>query len=357
MARFHVLNVIDPCSFCNLLLSFINHYYPFYTKVSGFNGLNSFREPDPKTKGLGTPFVILYIKADLSDDPGLGDVQLCFLLTGGCLNLSCRLRKGILSMNSLKLFFILILFAAFQAKAISLEAGPGWSESDRGFQYTRDLLVEHLNSTHFPEFLNRTGLKTIVLHPPPLLLNGKAVGGYAGHDKIDLLGITAASLRDCSVLAEGSADRLNCNLSSGSGEYSKVSFLSRFNHELFHIIDSNLPGMHNSIESQWNQINPPGFGYLSNSLAVAVTTPSLDLHEHLRVYSPNFISEYSSHTIAEDKAEIFAWAVTRPSDFFSTIAYANPAIAEKYALIRQMLDRLTHNNPAILPLPLQGQGE
>ena len=263
-------------------------------------------------------------------------------------------------MQFTKTISFFISFLALKAFAISLVPGPEWTASNPGFQYSKQILVDHLNATHYPGFLMASGLKRIVLHPGPLLQGNNLVGGYASDDTIDVVAITDVHLVDCSRYHEGETDFLNCQMASGLSAHNVTSFLLKFNHELFHVIDRNLltdRTPNDPINVQWRQLNPPGFAYLAHALDAPTRTSSMDAFGNLRIYSPQFITEYSSHTIDEDKAETFALALLKSDEFFRVIAPANPVLAAKYRLIREMLDRITHNNAAIIPLPLQGHDE
>ncbi len=82
-----------------------------------------------------------------------------------------------------------------------------------------------------------------------------------------------------------------------------------FHHELFHVLDDQIHFDRSSrfySDPQWKALNPPGFLYHN------LGGPKPD-RIGLDSSTPGFLTGYSRYSINEDKAEVFAWKITRPN--------------------------------------------
>jgi len=78
-----------------------------------------------------------------------------------------------------------------------------------------------------------------------------------------------------------------------------------FHHELWHMVDFHLLGnAFEAYDAEWSQLNPPGFKYGSGGKHMRTDSSSSQLSS--APPSGEFLNRYSTSSVAEDKAEIWA---------------------------------------------------
>ena len=259
------------------------------------------------------------------------------------------------------LFINLILLLAGTAKAFTVMPGPGWDESNPRYILSKEILIRHLNENYYPEFLNRSGLVTLTIHPGPLFLDTKQVAGYAVNGTINMIGyaydVESPNCSQTTSLSNASCLSLQARYAQG-----RLNYLQTFNHEFFHIMDQTLRTdrtPYARVNLRWNENNPEGFVYSETALASVAgmieyfsAVPAMGPDDEFRIPSPGFITRYASYGQGEDKAEIYGWAMASPEPF-SRAALGDPQIAAKLEIVKEILMMISNNKSSILPKPMQ----
>jgi hypothetical protein len=105
-----------------------------------------------------------------------------------------------------------------------------------------------------------------------------------------------------------------------------------FHHELWHMVDYHLLG--NAFENhdaEWEECNPPGFSYGTGGKHMRTDSSSSQLSSSP---SAEFLNRYSTSSIAEDKAEVWACLMCYQR------VLKTPALKAKAALLQQRARRI-----------------
>jgi hypothetical protein len=102
-------------------------------------------------------------------------------------------------------------------------------------------------------------------------------------------------------------------------------------HEFFHVVDWKDDGQVYQDE-RWLKLNPRSFKYGYGGPAMQGDRNSSLLTEDL----PGFLTRYSTSGLEEDKAEVFAWMVMKPS-YVSERAKKDPVLKAKTVRIKELV--------------------
>jgi hypothetical protein len=113
------------------------------------------------------------------------------------------------------------------------------------------------------------------------------------------------------------------------------SYLRRLvHHEVFHFVDLADDGVVLA-DPTFASLNPPGFEYGSGGRAMRERSAAA-----FGAAPAGFVSRYATSAVEEDKAEIFAFLMTRPQAM-AELGHRDPIIAAKAAHVRQLAAALS----------------
>lgn len=114
------------------------------------------------------------------------------------------------------------------------------------------------------------------------------------------------------------------------GSFSEVYQRSVIHHEYFHLIDYR-DDRRLYVDTQWDRLNPDGFTY-----GVGGKNVQGDKTQSLTFEKLGFMNKYSTQGVEEDKAEIFAYLMTRPEMMAKRIK-SDSVVASKTRMLKNLL--------------------